>query len=40
LREQLSGKKVVLVMCGSNIDWKTFSDQVIFAGKGVDTDAH
>ena len=40
LREQLSGKKVVLVMCGSNIDWKTFSDQVIFAGNGVDTDAH
>ncbi len=27
LREQLSGKKVVLVMCGSNIDWKTFETQ-------------
>ena len=37
LRKQLSGKKIVLVMCGSNIDWKTFSDQVLFAGP--DTDA-
>jgi threonine dehydratase len=31
LREQLSGKKIVLLMCGSNIDWETFSDQAIFA---------
>ena len=38
IRKQLSGKKVVLVMCGSNIDWKTFSDQVIFPGS--DTNAH
>ncbi len=30
LREELRGKKVVLVMCGSNIDWATFEEQVIF----------
>jgi threonine dehydratase len=29
LREQLRGKKVVLVFCGSNIDWQTFADQAI-----------
>ena len=38
LREQIAGRKIVLVMCGSNIDWKTFSDQVIFAD--ADTYAH
>jgi len=27
LRESLRGKRVVLVMCGSNIDWATFSQQ-------------
>jgi threonine dehydratase len=27
LRESLRGKRVVLVMCGSNIDWATFSKQ-------------
>lgn len=29
LREELAGKRVVLVFCGSNIDWATFSEQVI-----------
>ena len=24
LRERLAGKKVVLLFCGSNIDWRTF----------------
>jgi threonine dehydratase len=27
LREQLRGRRVVLVMCGSNIDWQTFASQ-------------
>ena len=30
LRDDLSGKRVVLVYCGSNIDWATFSEQAIF----------
>lgn len=30
LREDLQGKRVVLVMCGSNIDWDTFEEQAIF----------
>ena len=30
LRERLRGKRVVLVMCGSNIDWNTFEQQAIF----------
>lgn len=30
LREDLQGKRVVLVMCGSNIDWDTFEKQAIF----------
>jgi threonine dehydratase len=30
LRESLHGKRIVLIMCGSNIDWKTFSQQVDF----------
>lgn len=30
LKESLRGKRVVLVMCGSNIDWGTFSQQAIF----------
>ena len=25
----LQGKRVVLVMCGSNIDWATFAEQAI-----------
>jgi threonine dehydratase len=31
LREGLAGKRVVLVMCGSNIDWNTFSQQAHLA---------
>ena len=30
LKESLGGKRVVVVMCGSNIDWETFASQVIF----------
>lgn len=30
LRESLAGKRIVLVMCGSNIDWATFEEQAIF----------
>lgn len=30
LRKHLRGKKTVLVFCGSNIDWQTFSDQAIW----------
>lgn len=30
LREELRGKRIVLVMCGSNIDWDTFERQAIF----------
>jgi threonine dehydratase len=30
LRESLRGKRAVLVMCGSNIDWATFSQQADF----------
>lgn len=30
LRQSLAGKRVVLVMCGSNIDWPTFYRQAIF----------
>ena len=30
LRERLRGMRIVLVMCGSNIDWNTFESQVIF----------
>jgi len=30
LREELRGKTVVLLFCGSNIDWATFSGQAIF----------
>jgi threonine dehydratase len=29
LCEELAGKRVVLVFCGSNIDWATFAEQVI-----------
>ena len=35
LREQLLGKHVVLVMCGSNIDWETFEAQAEF-DDGID----
>jgi len=30
LRQDLKGKRVVLVFCGSNIDWETFAKQAIF----------
>jgi len=30
LREDLQGKRTVLVMCGSNIDWDTFEKQAVF----------
>jgi threonine dehydratase len=30
LRDQLRGRKTVLVFCGSNIDWPTFSSQAIW----------
>ena len=29
LRDELAGKRVVLVFCGSNIDWATFAEQVV-----------
>lgn len=35
LRDELRGKRVVLVMCGSNIDWDTFERQAIF-NDGID----
>lgn len=30
LREELQGKTVALVFCGSNIDWDTFAGHAIF----------
>ena len=30
LREELKGKRVVLLFCGSNIDWASFESQAIF----------
>lgn len=30
LREEIRGKRVVLLMCGSNIDWQTFEQQAVF----------
>ena len=27
LKDRLAGKKVVLLLCGSNIDWKTYESQ-------------
>ena len=30
LRERMTGKSVVLVFCGSNIDWNTFAEQAVF----------
>ena len=35
LRDEMRGKRVVLVMCGSNIDWDTFERQAIF-DDGID----
>jgi len=36
LRERLQGKSVVLVFCGSNIDWETFAAQAIFENQDAD----
>ncbi len=36
LRDQLRGKTIMLVFCGSNIDWATYQSQVTFE----DPDAH
>jgi threonine dehydratase len=36
LRERLRGKSVMLVFCGSNIDWATFQSQAIFEGSYAD----
>ena len=33
LRENLRGKTVVLVFCGSNVDWGTFAEQAIMGGR-------
>lgn len=30
LRETLRGRRVVLILCGSNIDWATYSSQAVF----------
>lgn len=30
LRDALRGRRVVLIMCGSNIDWQTFSQHAVF----------
>ncbi len=35
LRESLAGKTVVLVFCGSNIDWDTFASQAILEAQDV-----
>ena len=32
LAERLAGKRVAIVMCGSNIDWRTYADH---AGIGL-----
>ena len=29
LRDQLRDKRVVLLLCGSNIDWQTFAEQAL-----------
>lgn len=29
LRDELAGKRIMLVMCGSNIDWATFEEQAV-----------
>jgi threonine dehydratase len=35
LRDELAGKKVLLLFCGSNIDWATFESQALFGGADV-----
>jgi threonine dehydratase len=34
LRQTMEEKTVVLIFCGSNIDWATFSTQAVFEGEG------
>jgi threonine dehydratase len=36
LRERMQGKTVVLVFCGSNIDWETFAAQAIMESDNAD----
>jgi threonine dehydratase len=36
LRERLRGKTVMLVFCGSNMDWATFQSQAIFEDFNAD----
>lgn len=36
LREELAGKTVVLIWCGSNIDWDTFARQAVFEDDDAD----
>ena len=36
LRDELAGRTVVLVWCGSNIDWDTFAEQAIFENDDSD----
>ena len=36
LHEQFRGKTVMLVFCGSNMDWATFQSQAIFEGAHAD----
>jgi threonine dehydratase len=36
LREQVRDRTVMLVFCGSNIDWATFQSQVIFEESDAD----
>ena len=35
LLERLAGKTVILVFCGSNIDWSTFESQAILEDPDV-----
>lgn len=36
LRQQLEGQRVVLLYCGSNIDWNSYQSQAIFAAQHAD----
>jgi threonine dehydratase len=36
LRERLAGKKLVLVFCGSNIDWETYARDAVLSPPDVD----
>ncbi len=35
LREELADRTVILTMCGSNIDWATYAEQVLFETDGA-----